>query len=235
MESVGWWQRFVWRVYSIHNRPSPAAEAVPKIDIVRRALVRFVDDLPADTVVGLRVFGQRRWLGCEDSERLIDLGPVDAALFRRTLDRVEPGPAGLTPMAYAVREGVRDFLDRPHGRNSLIVFTDGLHWCPGPLPAGDELARSEGIDLKITVLSFAGAGYHAEEVRHLTVPSGGMSLTIHDDASVELGLKRAVPLTPVQEVATILRLRPESQPVVALALVAIMLLLVMRWLIRSER
>jgi hypothetical protein len=48
-------------------------------------------------------------------------------------------------------------------------------------------------------------------------------------------LKRAVPLTPVQEVAVTLHLRPESQPVIAVALVAIVLLLVMWWLIRSER
>jgi hypothetical protein len=235
VESVGWWQRLVWRVYSIRNPPSPAAEPVPKIDVVRRALGQFVVGLPADTAVGLRVFGQRRWLGCEDSERLIDLGPLDAERFRRTLDRVQPGPGGRTPLAYAVRQGARDFLDRPQGRNILIVLTDGRDWCPEPVPVGDELARSEGIDLAITVLRFAGATDRGEELSRLTTPSGGMLLTVRDGASIELGLKRAVPLTPVQHVAAILHIQPESQPAVAAALVAIVLLLVMRWLIRSER
>jgi hypothetical protein len=235
VESVGWWQRFVWRVYSIHNRPPSAAEAVPKIDMVRRVLERFADELPADTAVGLRVFGQRRWLGCKDSERLIDLGPLDVERFRRTLDRVQPGLGGPTAVAYAVREGARDFLDRPHGRNTLIVLTDGRDWCPEPLPVGDELARSEGLDLAISVLSFTAVPERTEELSHLTAPSGGVFLTVRDATSIELGLKRAVPLTPVQEVAVTLHLRPESQPVIAVALVAIVLLLVMWWLIRSER
>ncbi|MGD2062177.1 MAG: VWA domain-containing protein [Nitrospirota bacterium] len=235
VESVGWWQRIVWRIYSVRHTQAPAVEASPKIDIVRGALGEFVADLPANTAVGLRVFGQRRWLGCEDSERLIDLGPLDVQRFRRTLNRVQPGPEGRTPLAYAVRESARDFLDRPHGRNTLIVFTDGGDWCPAPLPVGDQLARSEGINLAITVLGFGGTMAHEGELSRLTAPTGGLYLTVRDGISVELGLKRAVPVTPAQQVAVALHLHPESQPIVAAALLAIVLLLVMWWLVRSER
>jgi hypothetical protein len=235
VESVGWWQHVVWRIYSVRHTPTPAAEAVAKIDIVRRTVGRFVGELPTDTAVGLRVFGQRRWLGCEDSERLLDLGPLDVERFRRTLDRLQPGPGGRASLAYAVREGARDFLDRPHGRNTLIVLTDGRDPCPESLPAGDDLARNEGIDLAITVLAFAGATGRVAELLHLTSPTGGLLLTVRDGASLELGLKRAVPLTPAQQVAVALHLHPESQPIVAAALLAVVLLLVMWWLIRSER
>jgi hypothetical protein len=235
VESVGWWHRIVWRLYSVHHTPAPAAEAMPKIDIVRRALSRFVGELPADTAVGLRVFGQRRWLGCEDSQRLLDLAPLDVERFRRILEPVQPGPKGRTPLAYAVREGVRDFLTQPHGRNTLIVFTDANDWCPQPLPAGDELARSEGLDVAITVLGFGATAPHAAALRYLTAPSGGLFLTVRDETSIELGLKRAVPITPGQQVAVALHLYPESQPIIAVAIVAIVLLLVTCWLIRSER
>jgi hypothetical protein len=52
---------------------------------------------------------------------------------------------------------------------------------------------------------------------------------------VELALKRAVPLTPAQEVAVAVHLYPGSRLPVVVALSAVVLLLVVRWLVRSER
>jgi len=232
--SLGWWQRVVWRLYSVEHRDAPAAESVAKIDIVRDGLERFVAELPRDTVVGLRVFGQRRWLACQDSERLLGLAPLDIERFRRTLARVQPAPGEATPLNYAVREGARDFLDRPTGRNALIIFSDARPGCPGPLPAGDELRRSMGIDLVIHVVGFAGAAARATELERLTRPTGGLFLTVRDGEEVELALKRAVPLTPVQEVAVALHLHPGARPAVVIALLAVVLLLVVWWLVRSE-
>jgi len=232
--SMGWWQRVVWRLYSVEHRDAPAAESVAKIDIVRDGLERFVAELPRDTVVGLRVFGQRRWLACQDSERLLGFAPLDLERFRRTLARVQPAPDGDTPLNYAVREGARDFLDRPTGRNALILLTDAWPGCPGPLPAGDELRRSMGIDLVIHVVGFAGAAARATELERLARPTGGLFLTVRDGAEVELALKRAVPLTPVQAVAVALHLQPGARPAVVIALLAVALLLVVWWLVRSE-
>jgi len=234
--SAGWWQRVVWRLYSVEHRDAPAAEAVAKIDIVRQGLERFVAELPRDTVVGLRVFGQRRWLGCEDSERLLGLAPLDRDRFRRTLARLQPAPGGgETPLTYAVQEGARDFLDRPTGRNALILLTDGRPGCPGTLPAGDELRRSLGIDLVIHVVGLAGAATRATELERLTRPTGGLFLTVRDGPGVELALKRAAPLTVAQEVAVALHLHPGARPAVVIALLAVALLLLVRWLVRSER
>jgi len=235
VESVGWWQRVVWRLYSVEHRDTPSAEAVAKIDIVRRGLERFVDQLPRGTVVGLRVFGQRRWLGCEDSERLLALAPLDGEQFRRTLARVQPAPGGRTPLAFAVQEGARDFLDRATGRNALIILTDAHPGCPSPLPAGDQLRRSMGIDLVIHVVGFAGAAARATELERLTGPTGGLLVTVRDGAAVELALKRAVPLTPAQEVAVALHLHPGARPAVVITLLAVGLLLVVWWLVRSEK
>jgi|GEM_PF-4674646 len=232
--SMGWWQRVVWRLYSVEHRDAPVAESVAKIDIVRDGLERFVAELPRDTVVGLRVFGQRRWLACQDSERLLGFAPLDLARFRRTLARLQPAPDGDTPLDYALREGARDFLDRPTGRNALILLTDARPGCPGPLPAGDELRRSMGIDLVIHVVGFAGAAARATELERLTRPTGGLFLTVRDGAAVELALKRAVPLTPVQGVAVALHLHPGARPAVVIALLAVALLLVVWWLVRSE-
>jgi len=232
--SVGWWQRLVWHLYSVEHRDAPVAKAVAKIDVVRDGLERFVAELPRDTVVGLRVFGQRRWLACRDSERLLGLAPLDIERFRRTLARVQPAPGGDTPLNYAVREAARDFLDRPTGRNALIILTDARPGCPGPLPAGDELRRSMGIDLVIHVVGFAGAAARAAELERLTRPTGGLFLTVRDGAALELALKRAVPLTPVQEAAVALHLHPGARPAVVIALLAVALLLVVWWLVRSE-
>jgi len=233
--AAGWWQRVVWWLYSVEHRDAPVAEAVAKIDIAREGLERFVDELPRETIVGLRVFGQRRWLACEDSERLLGLAPLDIERFRRTLARIQPAPGGDTPLTYAVQEAARDFLDRPTGRNSLIVLTDARPGCPGPLPAGDQLRRSMGIDLVIHVVGFAGAAARATELEGLTHPTGGLLVIARDGAAVELALKRAVPLTPIQEVAVALHLQPGARLPVVIALLAVAVLLVVRWLVRSER
>jgi hypothetical protein len=230
-----WWRDLVYRLYDVRvpdGAPTPPA----KLDQARRVLHGYVAALPAGTVVGLRVFGQRRWRGCEDSELLLELAPVDADRFHRTLDRIQPSPGGPTPIAYALRQGVRDFLLHPLGENALVLITDGQDSCERALPDGGDLLRAEGVDARVHLLCFLRRGQAAPPgFAAAATGTGGLCLPVHDGATLELGIKRALPITASQRLAAALHLQPGSWGGVLAGLVAILLLLVAWALVRSER
>ena len=97
-----------------------------KFAAARDAVRRMVEVLPDEASVALRVYGHRRRAiqpdADEDTELLIDWGPLDRAAFTQTLDALRP--RGKTPLALSLEQARADL---PRGDDPVVVIlvTDG--------------------------------------------------------------------------------------------------------------
>lgn len=127
----------------------------PRMDTAREALRRLAVDLPEDLEVGLRVFGHRvdstdKDAGCEDTELVVPVAPLDRDRLVTAVDSFEP--RGFTPLGRSLQEAAADLGARP---GTIILVSDGIDTCAPPDPC--EVARSimaEGVDVRIETIGF---------------------------------------------------------------------------------
>lgn len=160
-----------------------------RMDEAKAALRRFVERLPDDSTVSLRVYGDAgdatadgKRESCASSDVVYD-DEADAERFAHALDDV--GPGGWTPLARAVRAARQDV---PGDATDAIVYvvTDGLETCGGdPVAAARELADS-GVDPIVNVIGFR-VGHADHEGLRAIADAGGGSYT---DASTRTELER---------------------------------------------
>ncbi len=230
---VGWWRSLLLHAYGLDPAPPVAGD---KLGIVRGALERYVAHLPETTVVGVRVFGQQRWQGCEDSQLLLPPATIERARLAAVLARLQPSAAGRTPLAHALREAVRDLLTlEPGGAPHIILITDATDRCTDALPEGGLLTGETGVSATIDVITLGLTREAAAPLAVATVGTGGHLYPANDATTLEIALRRCMPLTPQQQIAAALRLHPGGWPM-AVAAVVILLFAVVAWvLVRSER
>src|SRR5690606_37219535 len=65
-------------------------EGRAKIEIAREVIAKLVDDLPANTELGLVTYGHRRKGDCEDIELLVEQGKLDREAFKKTVNAIQP-------------------------------------------------------------------------------------------------------------------------------------------------
>ncbi|RMF77841.1 MAG: hypothetical protein D6739_12375 [Nitrospirae bacterium] len=231
---VAWWQTLLHRLYGLAPPPPPAAS---RLALVRAALDRYLEALPEGLPVGLRLFGQRRWKGCEDSRLLVPPVNRDRGRVRAALARLQAAPEGRTPLAFAVTEGLRDLLPpEVGGRGHLLVLSDAADLCPGPLPDARAVAERLGVVARVDlILLGAPEAATRERLAPLAEPTGGAVYGAAGLAEVEIALRRARPITGPQRAAAALHLHPGSWPA-AVATGALLCLALLAWpLVRSER
>ena len=160
-----------------------------KIEVARNVLEEYVDALDEGKVnLGLRVFGRRRELGCQDSELIIPVRPLGREAFKGTVRNVRPGHMGKTPIAYSLRKAlvdistpsdIRRFIDSGEfsgGKKSIILITDGKEGCDSieQVNGLEEDLRRLGVDIvKINVIALK---IPSQEVRADYVSEPGVQL-----------------------------------------------------------
>lgn len=161
----------------------PAAGGVTKIEAAREGLGEVIEALPAETEVGLRVFGaQVRSLdepgACEDSQRVVDLGVGNRDALREAVDGYQP--FGETPIGYALQQAASDLGQ--DGHRSIVLVSDGLATCdPDPCVVAAELV-AQGFDLRIDVVGLAVDEAARAQLRCIAAAGNG---TYADAASAE--------------------------------------------------
>ena len=144
-------------------------EGSAKIDVAKDVLVNdVVDDIPADTLVGLRMFGQ-----CDLSRLLLPMGPLDRDALREQILAVDTG--GPTPIAFTLERAREDLADLPDAKLILLV-SDGQETCWGdPVEVARDL-MAEGYQLKIHVVGFAleGDDEARTQLRAIADAAGGL-------------------------------------------------------------
>lgn len=127
-----------------------------KIDVAKEVMQQIVGLLPADTQVGLRIYGHRKKDGtkgaCEDSELAVPIGTLDG---KRLLERIKTINAlGGTPIAYSLLRAGED-LAPIKGPRHIVLITDGKEECHGDPAAAVKQIQAQGVDARIDIVGFA--------------------------------------------------------------------------------
>ncbi len=108
-------------------------EGQAKITAAQGVLSNLLTDLPADTKVGLMVYGHRDKSSCDDIELVSAIGADTPDALAGKLKNLQP--KGKTPIAGALNAAIKAF-DRLEGQNNHVVLvSDGIETCEGtPAP-----------------------------------------------------------------------------------------------------
>ncbi len=171
-----------------------------KIDIARETLSDVLTTVPADSELGLIVYGHREKGSCKDIELAVApaKGTADAiSKFARAIK-----PKGKTPLSASVKQAA-EALRYTEDKATVILVTDGLETCDAdPCALGRELEQS-GVDFTAHVVGFGLSDEDGKQVACLAEETGGKYLKA-DDAGA---LGEALTATVVEVAA-----EPEPEP-----------------------
>ncbi|GAK06105.1 D-amino acid dehydrogenase large subunit [Geomicrobium sp. JCM 19037] len=102
-------------------------DGTSKMDIAKDSILAFIDTLPEDAQVGLRVYGHEgdntsegQEVSCQSSELIYDIQEYDEGEISDVLNDIEP--TGWTPISYSLQEAERDFMEYPGEENTDIIY-----------------------------------------------------------------------------------------------------------------
>lgn len=128
-----------------------------RIDSAKNAINEFIEMLPVNSTVSLRVYGHKgsgskedKQISCDTTEVFYD-GEMNKKEFSQALEKVEP--AGWTPIAKALEDSEQDFPE--NAQNAIVyVVSDGMETCEGdPIEAAEQL-NAKDIQPIINIIGF---------------------------------------------------------------------------------
>ena len=155
---------------------------VPFIDKAKDAVLELVDALPDGMNVGLRVYGHREpntdpVRGCQDTELVAPVAPIDRLAIRDAVEGIEA--SGYTPIGLSLQEAVTDLPET--GTRSIVLISDGEDTCapPDPCEIAEEL-YGDLFDVRIESVGFlVDTGSAAEQqLRCIAEVTGGQYTSV---------------------------------------------------------
>ncbi|MEH1016697.1 VWA domain-containing protein [Micromonospora sp. CPCC 206060] len=129
-----------------------------RIAVAQQAFNEVVDALPDNTQLGIRVLGatypgKDKKIGCQDTQQIVPVGPVDKNQAKAAVATLRP--TGFTPVGLALRAAAQD-LGTGATTRRIVLITDGEDTCapPDPCEVARELA-AQGTRLVVDTLGLA--------------------------------------------------------------------------------
>ncbi|MDG4779088.1 VWA domain-containing protein [Micromonospora sp. WMMD961] len=129
-----------------------------RISVAQQAFNEVVDALPEETQLGIRVLGatyqgKDKKVGCQDTQQIVPVGPVDRTAAKAAVATLRP--TGFTPVGLALRSAAEDLGSGATTRR-IVLITDGEDTCapPDPCEVARELA-AQGTSLVVDTLGLA--------------------------------------------------------------------------------
>jgi Ca-activated chloride channel family protein len=168
------------------DRPDPAGTMM---DAAKNAVHTFVDTAPAESKVGLTVYGTgtgnddaEKEAGCRDVQVLHKPGTLDRNALNSAVDGITA--SGWTPMGPALRQAAAELPDT--GPRSIVLVSDGEDTCAPPDAC--EVAReleTQGIDLVLHTIGFAVDDAARTQLTCMAEVTGGTYTDAADGAALE--------------------------------------------------
>ena len=138
-----------------------------------------VDKLPANSKVGLRVYGSTIEDGkgsCKDTELLAPVADVDKDALQSGINQLKP--LGNTPIAYSLRKAYADLPSK--GPRSIVLVSDGEENCGGdPCKVAREL-KKKGADFYVDVVGLQLEGKARDQMTCIASSGGGTFYDVKD-------------------------------------------------------
>ena len=172
------------------QRPDPAGTMM---DAAKNAVRNFVGSAPADSKVGLTVYGTNtgnteaeKASGCRDVRVLHKPETLDRTALTSAVDGIKA--SGWTPMGTALRQAAETLPKS--GPRSIVLVSDGDDTCSPPEPC--EVARElkkQGLDLIVHTIGFAVDAKARAQLTCMAQATGGT----YSDAADGPALERTLP------------------------------------------
>jgi Ca-activated chloride channel family protein len=166
-----------------------------RMDAAKHALNSLVDGLPADTQLGLQVYGTQtgssdaeKAQGCQDIVTAQPVGPLNAAELKQKVDGIRP--SGYTPIGQALRKAAEALPKE--GPRAVVLISDGLDTCAPPDPC--EVAReieAAGVDLSVHTVGYGVDDAARQQLSCIADVTGG-TYTDTDAGTLEQKLPTVV-------------------------------------------
>lgn len=148
-----------------------------RIDKAKNALRQTISSLPADTKVGLRVYGSQqsdadsnKSAGCIDSRLVTAPAANNAAAINSAINSIQA--KGWTLMGKSLQDVQNDFTGS--GPKTVILLSDGIDTCAPPDAC--EVAKtlnSNGVDIKVNTLGLLVNNQARSQLTCIAQNSGG--------------------------------------------------------------
>jgi Ca-activated chloride channel family protein len=154
-----------------------------KFNTAKELLFKMIDSVERknpNVEFAVRVFGYqfpREQRNCKDSKLLIPFAKNNAQQINAKLSDLKP--QGMSPIAYSIQQGAKDFPEDSKSLNSIILITDGEENCDGnPCNAAKELVAK-----KITLKPFI-VGLNVDSSRYEKFNCIGTFYDTKDESSL---------------------------------------------------
>ena len=151
-----------------------------KLKIAQRVLTSFIDILPANANVALRVYGHKgssadadKAMSCASSELLYPFQQLDKPRFQQAIGAFQP--SGWTPLAASFDASRDDFsaFDPETSSNFVYVVTDGVETCDGDPVASARQLHTANVQPIINIVGFDIDPQAAQPLRDAAEQGGG--------------------------------------------------------------
>jgi len=169
-----------------------------QMEAAQAAIKKFVNGLPKEANVGLRIYGQEgtgnqadKALSCNSSELLYPISPFDSATFNESLSKAKP--SGWTPIQLALNEAQKDLAAFKGDKNTNIVYlvSDGISTCEDdPITAAKSLYDSD-ITPIVNVIGFNVDSDGQKQLREIAKVTEGTYQDVTSEKSLQNELDQA--------------------------------------------
>ncbi|WP_368985615.1 VWA domain-containing protein [Caldifermentibacillus hisashii] len=173
-----------------------------KMASAKDSILNFVNKLPKDAKVGIRVYGHKgtgsdadKALSCSSSELVYPISNYNAGEFQAALNKFSP--SGWTPIGLALREAKNDLASFDGANNTNIVYlvSDGIDTCEDqPIEAAKDL-YSSNISPIINVIGFDVDSEGQNQLREIAAATEGIYGTVTNEGELQKELDNLSNLT----------------------------------------
>ncbi|WP_346206507.1 VWA domain-containing protein [Caldifermentibacillus hisashii] len=173
-----------------------------KMASAKDSILNFVNKLPKDAKVGIRVYGHKgtgsdadKALSCSSSELVYPISNYNEGEFQAALNKFSP--SGWTPIGLALREAKNDLSSFDGANNTNIVYlvSDGIDTCDDqPIEAAKEL-YSSNISPIINVIGFDVDSKGQNQLREIVSATEGIYDTVTNEGELQEELEKLSNMT----------------------------------------
>ncbi|UOQ83632.1 VWA domain-containing protein [Gracilibacillus salinarum] len=159
-----------------------------KMAAAKESITTFMEELPEETNVALRVYGHKgtgadsdKELSCSSSEIIYGYSPYEEAAFSDALNSVQP--AGWTPNGLALSKAQEDLAEFKGEENTNIVYlvSDGIETCETePVKVAKQFYDSN-IQPIINVIGFDVDSEGQNHLKEIANAAEGLYQTVQDE------------------------------------------------------
>ena len=177
-------------IFNSSGSMKKVVEGQSRMASAKAAVASAIPAIPADTRVGLMVFGHRRAKDCSDIQLVSPIGAESAQAVATHVASLQP--KGETPIAAAIEAGAKNFAALKGQNNAILLVTDGIEECGGDPCAAAKQVKASGLDLKVNVVGLNLNSQQRASIECLANETGGKFFSADKAADFASTLKKAV-------------------------------------------